>query len=78
MSAEEIKKAIIEAVQEAYPKEWLTKEELCREFDIEASLVYKMINDPIDALPFSTIGVKKQVFKRADINAYLERRKRNG
>lgn len=77
MSSEEIKKAIKEAVQEAYPKQWLSKEELCAEFNIESTLVWKMINDPSDPLPFSTLGVKKQLFKREDINAYLERRKRN-
>lgn len=72
-----IKQAIKEAIQESYPKEWLTKKELCHEFSIEGTLVWKMINDPIDPLMFSTIGEKKQLFKRDDINAYLEKRKRN-
>lgn len=72
-----IKQTIKEAIQEAYPKQWLTKKELCQEFSIEGTLVWKMINDPIDPLMFTTIGEKKQLFKREDIYEYLERRKRN-
>lgn len=77
MNVEEIKQAIKAAVQEAYPKEWLSKEELCDEFNIEATLVWKMINDPVDPLPFSTIGARKQIFRRADISDWLNRRMRN-
>ena len=78
MSLEEIKEAIKQGISEAMPKQWLTKKELCNEFGIESTLVWKMINDPVDPLPFSTIGEKKQLFSRDDINAWLNRRKRNG
>lgn len=78
MSSEEIKEAIKQGISEAMPKQWLTKKDLCSEFGIEGTLVWKMINDPVDPLPFSTIGEKKQLFNRDDINAWLNRRKRNG
>lgn len=77
MSAEELKETIKQAVQEAIPKPWLTKRELCREFGISDTTLWRIINDPHDPLPYSSLGSKGQLFKRDDVNAFLERRKRN-
>ena len=77
MNTEEITDIVENAVRKAMPKQWLSKSDLCEEFGIESTLVWKLINDPTDPLPFSTLGSKKQLFNREDVNAFLNRRKRN-
>ena len=36
-----------------------------------------LTSDTADPLPYSTMGLKKMLFNRKDINVYLNRRKRN-
>lgn len=75
MSPEELKDflkdAIQEAVNKAYPKEWLTKEELMEEFNIGETTLWKALNDPYHRLEASYFGSKKQHFHRSKINEYL-------
>lgn len=78
LDTDQLSDLIQQAVQRAYPKEWLSKEELSAEFGIKSTTIWKLCNDPFDPLPYSSVGTKKQLFHRADINAYLQRRKRNG
>lgn len=78
LDTDHLTQIIAQAVQKAYPKEWLTKEEFSQEFGIASTTIWKLCNDPYDPLPYSTVGSKKPLFNRADINAYLQRRKRNG
>lgn len=82
MSTDELKVFIREAVEEgikkAYPKEWLTKEELMEEFNIGETTLWKALNDPYHPLKYSTFGTKKQMFHREKINEYMFSRGRNG
>lgn len=77
MEPSQLSTLIKDAVSKAIPKEWLTKKELCDEFGIKPTTVHTLINDPVDPLPYSTMGEKKQLFNRNDINDFLNRRKRN-
>ncbi|MBC7914503.1 MAG: hypothetical protein H7Y07_10325 [Pyrinomonadaceae bacterium] len=81
MTPEEIKeiinKAIKEAIAEAMPPEWLTKEQLCKEFGIKDTTIWKLENDPNDPLIYSSMGSHKHLYHRPDINAFLTKRKRN-
>jgi predicted DNA-binding transcriptional regulator AlpA len=81
MTAEEIKetidKAVRESIKQALPKEWLTKAEVIAEFGISETTLWRLINEKRNPLPYTTFGDKKQLFNRKDINAYLERNKRN-
>ena len=78
MSSDELKVFIKEAIREAYPKEWLSREEVMSEFGIESTTLWKAMNEPIDPLAFSSVGSKKKLFHRNDINTFLQKRKRNG
>lgn len=77
MSEEQLTQTIKQAISQAIPKEWLTKEDLCREFKISSTLLRELENDVTDPLIFTTMGSKKHLYHRPDINAFLERRKRN-
>lgn len=78
MNTEDLAQMIEEAVSKALPKRWLTREDLMTEFNIGKTVLQEILKDPYDALPYSSMGAKKQLFDREDVNAYLTRRKRNG
>lgn len=58
-------------------KDWLTKKEVMEEFGISTTVLWRLCNDPENPLPYSSMGSKKHLYNRADINAHLERNKRN-
>lgn len=72
-----IKQGIKEGIADYFPKQWLSVRELCNEFGISSATATILIKDPTDPLPYTTMGLKKQLFERADVEAYLRRRKRN-
>ena len=81
MTAEEIKEtidqAIREAIEKAFPKEWLTKAEVMKEFGISGVTIYRATIAQRNPLPFSTFGDRRQLFSREDIKKYLNANKRN-
>lgn len=58
-------------------KEWLDPKDVEEEFGISKTVLWRLRNDPNNPLPYTSMNNKKILYNRADINAHLERNKRN-
>jgi hypothetical protein len=59
-------------------KEWLTPQEVMKEFNIKTTLFYDVIKETNqDPLPYSTFGDTKKLVNRDELNKWLRRRMRN-
>jgi hypothetical protein len=59
-------------------KEWLTPQEVMKEFNIKTTLFYEVIKETNqDPLPWSTFGDTKKLINRDELNKWLRRRMRN-
>jgi hypothetical protein len=60
------------------PKEWLTPQEVMKEFNIKTTLFYEVIKETYkDPLPYATFGDNKKLVNRDELNKWLRRRMRN-
>lgn len=72
-----IKEIVREVLSEVAPKEWLTRENLEQEFGVKTTTLWKMENRKVDPLPYTSLGDRKHLYHRKDIEAILEKNKRN-